>query len=157
MCPKALIVMDEVLSFLAANLWFVAIVNVTSLVSFAISIWVLIDVRNIKAYYVFKGRVPEHTRNLKRHIAKIANYMNDYEGMLPQIELELVDVEAELESLTKKLDRKFKHFINPTLESIRNFMRAKHRSVDNLRRIQLDLHRIVARIEKLQEDLRWEK
>lgn len=149
--------MDAVLDFLANELWFVALVNLISIVGFVITLWVLIDVKNIKSYYVFKGRVPQHTKKLKGHAKNLVGYMNDFEGMLPEIELELVSVEVELESLAKKLDRKSRRSIDELLTGIGAYVKEPDKDVGKLRNIHRDLHRVIEHVEAIQQDLNWEK
>ena len=150
-------VVDTIAKFLANNEWFVAVVNITSLVGFIITLWVFVEIRRIRSHYVFKGRVPQHTKKLKRSASKIADYMNDFEDMLPQIKLELVSIEVELESLAKKLDRRSRQSINELLKRIRLCVGDRSKSISDLRGIYRDLHRVIARVEELQKDLNWEK
>jgi hypothetical protein len=148
--------MDDIVKFLGTSEWFVALVNITSLIGFLLTIWVLFDVRNIKSYYVFKVRVPQHVKKLKKYAANLSEYMNDFEGMLPQVEMELASIEVELESLRRKLDRKPGRPVDQLLRDVKAYNKAQTKDIKALRRIHIDLHKAVTRIEEIQEDLRWE-
>lgn len=147
---------DTIINFLSNDTKINAFVNILSILGFLITIWIFFDVRNIKNYYIFRVRVPQHVKKLGSHLSKVAELMNDYDGMSPQIDIELVQIEVELESLKRKLDRKNAQPIKQLIAEVRMYSK-DNKNLSYLRVIYLNLLKSIKRIEGLQEDLRWEK
>lgn len=145
----------DLVTFLASEPGFVAVVNLASIVGLAITVWVFADVRNIKRSYVFRARVPQHVQSLKSRRKQLTEYMNDFVGMQPQIDEQMAGMEVELESLVKKLKGPIRARVRQLLEQVRDYSRSDPKNVGHLRTINLELYKTVEAIGELQEDLKW--
>ena len=87
---------------------FTVLVNVSSVVSLLLTIWVLIGVRSIRRNYTFTARAPELAKELSKRTSKISDYRNDFDHNLLEIDQELVRVRVTLKSLEKKVNRSSK-------------------------------------------------
>ena len=59
-------IIQKIVEFLAQDKGFVAFINIIAISSFIITLWVFIDVRKLKDFYMFKGRVPDTQKIYKR-------------------------------------------------------------------------------------------
>jgi hypothetical protein len=73
--------------------------SMASIISLIFTVLVLIDVRRLRSYYLFTGRVPVLTQKLDQHQLKIEEYLNDFDKSISLIWLELAKVEVVLKSL----------------------------------------------------------
>lgn len=134
---------------------FSVLVNVSSVVSFLLTIWVLINVRNIKRNYTFTARAPELVKELSKRTSNILNYRSDFNHNLLEIDRELVRVLVTLDSLEKKVNRSFRKSIVEAKRTIRNYS-LSNKDKDGLFGVYLTLVRVVSEIEELQKDRTWE-
>jgi hypothetical protein len=130
--------------------------TVASMISLVLTVWVLINVGKIKSYYMFAARVPDLNKQLKQHASEISAYLNDFEGFLPQIQLELAQTEIVLRSLKNKLDRQPKKSATQLLKVLRHYD-LNSGDKDGLYSIYVDMRKLESEIEDLQEDLKWER
>lgn len=133
-----------------------AFVNILSIVSFALTIWVAYSVRNIRRFYVFTARVPEITQKIKKHNSKVSELLNDFENSIPKIQIELTSIQVLLSSLKNKTNKNTKQSTNKIVKTIRSY-NFKTADRDQLWDIYLQVTQLVLEIEDLQKDLRWEQ
>ncbi len=112
--------------------------------------WLL---RKIRSYYTFAARAPQLVEKLERHSSNIANYLNDFDAFLPQIQKELAGAEVALNSLKGKLSRQSRQSVILVLKKIRAYEKSKNR--DGLYDIYVGMLKIEQEIKEIQEDLKW--
>jgi hypothetical protein len=132
-----------------------ALANALSIAGFVITIFVFLDVRKIKKFYVFTGRVIDLSKSLKQHSSNISEYLNDFEGFLPQIQEELTRAEVTLKSLEKKTSGQLKQSVANLARTVQSYD-AQKKDKDGLRTIYLGMIKIQAEIADLRKDQQWE-
>ena len=123
-----------------------------SILSLALTLWILIAVRKLRSQYVFKGTVPKLVEKLSTHSSQISSYLNDYKGSKSQIDLEIARTEVVLQSLKRQLPRRHRKPVNSLLRSIK---KSRDPTEYQVRRIYLASVQIVDQVLDLQEDLAW--
>jgi hypothetical protein len=144
----------SVVDFLQADI-VIAVVNFVTIVGFVITVFVFIDVKRIKRYYKFVGRVPDLKKNLKQHATNINNYLNDYSNFGSEIQAEITLAEVTLKSLITKTDGQVKQSIISLLKDIQLFNSTKG-DEDLLRKIYLGMIKVEAEIVNVRKDQKWE-
>jgi len=134
----------------------VAFVNIITIIGFFITIYVYLNVRSINNWYVNKVRVPQHLKKIKVILSKISAGMDDPINLLPQTEIELINLEVELKGINSKLARKKIYPINELLKTLKSYD-IKSGNIDILRSIYLETHKMIISLESFQEDQKWEK
>jgi len=77
--------------------------TIASIISLAVSLFVLADVRKIKNAFRLRVRGPIVIRELGKCSSNISNYMDQFDVFLPQIASELARAQAKLKYLQGKL------------------------------------------------------
>jgi hypothetical protein len=85
--------------------------DVLSVIGFCFTIYVLLTIRKIQNYYVFKARVPDLLKKISKHTSQLSQLHNEFEHSKPQILLEIGQTEVALKSLDKKVNRTIKNSI----------------------------------------------
>jgi len=130
--------------------------STASLVSLAITIWVLINVRNIKSHYVRAIRVPDLLKKLKTHTRLLSELMNDYGVSRDQIRREIAQCEVTLRSLHGKIDSQSRKEISSLIKTVQSYdWRAQDR--DALYNILIGLEKLETRIALLKQDSEVER
>jgi hypothetical protein len=150
-------IVDRLTKFLAENILFVAIANVTSVIGLILTFCVSRQVRGIRSYYVFRVRVPEHIDKLRQHSSAISRYLNAFEENLSGIEIELSKAEVTLQYLLKKLDRQSRRSARQLLKTIKSYNAATPKTQAQAREIYVQTIKLVYGLEELQKDLSWEQ
>jgi len=83
--------------------------------------------------------------------------MNDFENSIPQVEMTLSYVQVELESLSKKVNRKHRQPINLLVQEIESYIHSGGKNKDDLWRLYIGINKTIQRVSVLVEDLSWEK
>jgi len=131
--------------------------DVASVISLILTLFVLYDVRKLRERYKFRVRGPEILRKLKAHSAKLADYLNEFEGFLPQIDLELGRAHVQLKSLEKKkLPRPVKKAIKHVRKSIQGYNTGA-KDEESLRRVYVEMMIVIEEVNDYQKDSDWER
>jgi hypothetical protein len=81
-----------------------------------ISLRVKSEVAQLKLNYLFKARLPDHRTKLREKADSLKNHLRTYEDSIEEIKEVLVMIEAELQSLSEKLQgrelKTVKHLIS---------------------------------------------
>ncbi len=149
--------MEQIVQFLGSNTFVVALVNLTSIIGFALTIWVLIDVKNIKSYYVFRVRVPQHIEQLQDFASHILDLKNRFEESLDEIDVVLANTDVELESLIKKVNKETQVSLKNLRKQIQEYSATFPRSERQLWEIYIALNKVIGKVSNLQQDQNWEK
>lgn len=134
---------------------FTVLVNVSSVVSLLLTVWVLIGVRSIRRSYTFTARAPELAKELSKRTSKILDYRKDFDHNLLEIDQELVQVRVTLNSLEKKVNRPFRKSITEATRTISSYS-SGNKDKDALIVVYLALVKVVSELEELQKDRIWE-
>lgn len=145
----------EIWSFLIGPIYS-TIASTASLVGLGVTIWVLINVRNIRNSYIFAIRVPDLLKQLKTHTKKLSEHMNDFDGLYNQIRLEIALIEEVLRSLRGKLDRRARTSVDALLKLIKAYD-WKARDKNALDEIYIELKKLETRIDYLRQDSEVER
>lgn len=126
-----------------------------SLVSLLLTIFIFLSIRKIKNFYFCKVRLPQLIKKVKSNTSKISDFLNNFKESKDNIRLELGKLEANLKSLSKKINKPIKLYIKKDLKRIRNL------SKNNLTpEITWEIYREVSKtleeINNYFEDIKWE-
>ncbi len=88
--------------------WLAILGSIASIVGLCISVWVLLRLRAIERNYLFRARVPELQRRLRRHCSNVAGFLASYPDSADAVRVELSRCRATLKSLTPKLERRLR-------------------------------------------------
>jgi|GEM_PF-2272583 len=131
--------------------------DIASVISLILTLFVLYEVRRLKEQYKFRVRGPEILRKLKAHSAKLADYLNEFESFLPQIDLELGRSHVQLKSLEKKkLPRSVKKAIKHLRKSIQSY-NASTKDEEVIRQVYVEMMVVIEEVNDYQKDLDWER
>lgn len=75
--------------------------SIASITGLVITVVVFFNIRKIKEFYIFKGRVPELLVRLAKHASNLSAFHKEFEDSLQQIEEEVGLSEITLKSLKK--------------------------------------------------------
>jgi hypothetical protein len=129
--------------------------SAASIVSFAITLYLLYAVRKIKSFYVFKARVPELTEQLKEHASKLADLHRDFKESREQVLLEIGKAGVTLKSLKKKVGRPTKKSISVVIKLIDDY-NPHNQTPSYLWKIYVELQKVIQEIISVQSDRAWE-
>jgi len=132
---------------------FADIGTVASLLSLAVSIWVLRDVRNIRNAFKLRVRGPVIIKELVRYSSNLSGYLDEFEGSLPQIAEELGKARAKLKYLKKSLSSDTRTSVRRLLKSIEK----REITVDNkdgIRRVYVEMNQVLEEVKDHQKDIR---
>ena len=130
--------------------------NVASILGLLITILVLINLRNIKRFYVFTARVPELLEKLGKHAGKISVFQKDFSNSGREIELELAEAEIVLKSLRTKLNRQAKSSAKRVLNTVKRYNRTNPNQ-ESLWTVYVEIQKLISEVQELQSDLKWRK
>lgn len=136
------------------NFSFSSFADVMSVIGFCFTIYVLLTIRKIKNFYVFKARVPDLLKKVTKQASQLSQFHNNFEDSKPQILLVIGQVEVTLKSLNKKVDRQVKNSIKEVSKHISGYKTNRDKS--RLWDIYVSLQKVNQEIVNLQEDRSWE-
>jgi hypothetical protein len=133
--------------------------DILSVVGFVIQLIVLILVRKIVRYYVFKGRIPDLLNRLDSHASKVVSLHQRFEDSREQILLELKSSEVTLKSIKQKAGSPIKQSAKRVLKLISTYNSRipSHQNKDSLFSIYAEMRGLVDEIENHRKDTDWEK
>jgi len=126
--------------------------TLASLLSLAVSLWVLYDVRKIKAGFKLRVRGPVVIKELRKYSSTIAGYLDRFEDFLPQISEEFGKAQAKLKYLEKNLP-------SETRRSVRNLQKSIEKcevmteNKEVVLRLYFEMNRVLEEITDHQKDL----
>jgi len=136
------------------NFKFSDFADVISVIGFCFTIYVLLTIRKIKNFYVFKARVPDLLKKVSKHASQLSQFHNNFEDSKPLILLEIGQVEVILKSLNKKVNRQVKSSIKEVNKHISGYK--IYRDKSRLWDIYVSLQKVNQEVVNLQEDRNWE-
>lgn len=143
--------------------WINYIGSAASILSFFISIYVLVELRQIRQYFLFRVRIPSLLRTLQSYASGMSRDLNNFEGSRQEIETMLARCESTLRSLSPKLSRVEKRTTKRLTKSIRSFRQSswwhekKEFDLEQAWSIYNDLQGVIESVKNLAADLAWRR
>jgi len=145
----------EILATDVTSVKFTAIVNLLSVIGFAITVWVMFGVRQIKAQYTSRIRIPALKNQLSICASKLGECLNDYASNRDAIAIEIEKIEPVLKAIKKRLGRNETEKIKDALKELKLCQQNGAQDVDQVRKIYKTLYGISAELEQWENDKMW--
>jgi hypothetical protein len=129
--------------------------NLLSIVSFVLTLFVLLNIRKLRNVYKLKARGPSLIRELSKSAANIATLMNDYNEFLPQLAEEFGKAAVKLRSMKGKLSGSRKRAVKHVLTYI-DQCEVTAQNEEHVRRTYIEIIKIIEELKDHQKDLDWE-
>jgi len=140
------------------NISFSDVGNVASILGFSLTIIILLLIKRIKSFYIFRIRVPEISIRLQTIVSNISSLMNDYESSHYSIDIEVAKCEIALKSLRKKISGSAKKSVKELIEKLYYYQKnQENKTENNIRNIYVEALKIIEEIKEIQEDYKWER
>lgn len=164
----------ETIDFKNIQQYFYNFAAFASILSFIISIFVLLSVRRIRNFYIFNARVPEINEELSKLASDLSGSLDSFDGLNSRIHKILVDLEISLKSLKKKVPKDIKRDIDSLISTIqitdqsrKNILLFWSRSEtigssiesqrEYLEKLHLSTYKVIAQCKSNHEESRWER
>lgn len=128
--------------------------DLLSVISFGLTIYVLLTIRKIKTFYVFNARVPDLLKGLAKQNTQLLSLYNQFEESKPQILLHISSTQVTLDSLSKKVDKNIQASIKEVATQISSYKSSEEKN--ELWKIYVELAKVHQEITHLLEDRKWE-
>lgn len=149
----------EILTRLLQNLLsretFFVIGNLSSIASFILTIFVLLNVRKLRSSYKLKVRGPSLIKDLSKSASNLSGFMNEYNECIPQVAEELGRVSVKLRSLKRKLGGGPKRSVKQVLVYI-DHCEVSAQNEEQVRRTYVEIVKVIEELKDNQKDLDWE-
>jgi hypothetical protein len=129
------------------------IADLVSILSFAISVWVALTLKQIRRQFLFQARLPELLKSLKNHANRIAELVGSYDenrhaidAVIAQTHSTLVNIEAKIRGMTRESAATLIRTIDGRSQPVTR---------DETWRIYTALQGFIEGIQHLQKDTRW--
>lgn len=132
---------------------FFIIGNIASIIGAVISLWVLWDVKRLRAHFLFRTRIPDLLKSLKKHVNTLSESLRNYEENQRDIETVLPVCESTLKNLKAKVHGDARQTTKTLLEKIRR--RTKPTSKDEAWEIYDELQALLEALNHLWKDKKW--
>jgi len=147
------------LTELANSLWsrdaFFLLGNLLSIVSFFLTIFVLLNIRKIRNAYKLRVRGPSLIKDLSKSASNLSDLMNDYQEFIPQIAEELGKVGVKLRSLKRKLSGTSRRSVGHVITYI-DQCEISPQNEAQVRRTYIEIIKVIEELKDNQKDLDWE-
>lgn len=149
--------MGEIESIIAytTSISFTAMVNVLTIVSFAVTIYVGLGIRKIRSHYVAKIRVPELKLQLTHHVSELGGFFNDYSNNKELIATEIAQIEPVLQAIKKRLGWSERTKINHAIKMLVVQQKNAQSDATEARSIYNALNGVIAELEQWENDKKW--
>lgn len=134
---------------------FYVIGNLFSIASFVISVFVLWNVRKIRAAYRFRARGPLLIKELSRTSTNINKFLNEYDDSLGQIREQMTRAAVKLRSLRRNVSRPQQQSIRRVLGDI-DHCEISVQNEEQVRIVYIELFKVIEELKDYQKDLDWE-
>lgn len=130
------------------------IADVVSLVGFIVTVGVAIALRRLRAFYVFKGRVPDLTKRIAERTSRSSDLAADFINTSADIRNEVRQIGILTESLAQKSSGPAKAAAKRLARKLKN---APVETRTEWTDLYGELQTLLARYEEVQRDLEWER
>jgi hypothetical protein len=134
---------------------FSKIASVFSVASFGLTLWVLLETRNLRVLYKLRVRGPLLIKDLVKMTSTLSNYLNDYSTSIGQIAQELGKIGVKLKSLEVKLSGAPKRSVK-LVRSYIDQCKVNTENEEQVRRTYVEIIKVVEELKDHQKDLDWE-
>ncbi|HEX9629849.1 MAG TPA: hypothetical protein VF961_07510 [Pyrinomonadaceae bacterium] len=129
--------------------------NLLSIISFFLTIFVLLNIRKLRNTYKLRVRGPSLIKDLSKSASNLSGLMNDYSEFLPQITEELGKVGVKLRSLRRKLSGSSKRSVKHVITYI-DQCEISPQNEAQVRRTYVEIVKVIEELKDNQKDLDWE-
>jgi hypothetical protein len=129
--------------------------NAFSIAGFAISVWLLWNLRTIRNAYRFRARGPLLLKELSKTSKNINKFLNEYDDSLGQIREEITRTAVKLRSLRRNVTRAQRQSIKRVLGHI-DHCEISVQNEEQVRIVYFEIFKIIEELKDYQEDLKWE-
>ena len=134
---------------------FSRIASVFSIAGFALTLWVLLETRKLRALYKLRVRGPLLIKDLNKMAVTLSSYLNDYSNSFIQIAQELGRIGVKLKSLETKLSGTPKASVK-LVRSYIDQLEVNTENEERVRRTYVEIIKVIEELKDHQEDLDWE-
>jgi hypothetical protein len=132
-----------------------AVVNVMSILGFFITVYVMIQIRQIKEYYTARIRLPELRNLLQQYASNLGGFLNDYSNNKNMIILEISKTEPVLQAIKKRLGWSERKRVKEAIKIINDHQNGHNFDEERVRLLYNSLHGISVELEQWENDKRW--
>lgn len=132
---------------------FADIGSIASLLSLAVSIFILIDVWKIKNAFRLRVRGPSVIKELAKYSSNISSYMAQFEDFLPEIAGEFGKAQAKLKYLEKRLPAGPKSSVKRLRKSIEK-CEVVIENKEGVRRLYVEMNQVLEEVKDHQRDIK---
>ncbi|MCI0693303.1 hypothetical protein L0337_15025 [candidate division KSB1 bacterium] len=132
---------------------FSVIGNIASIIGALISVWVLLDVKRLRAHFLFRARIPDLMKLLKKHANTLSESLRNFVESQRDVESVLPVCESTLKNLKTKLYGDVRQTTKNLLGRIRR--RTKPTSRDQAWEIYEELQALIEALTHLWKDKKW--
>lgn len=123
--------------------------SIASLISLALTIYVVIDLSKIKNRFIFRLGAPNLVKELKKTNETLMRYSSDFENSLMSVHEELIKTDVKLRSFEKRLTTESRESVRQLRQAIENYNQDK----EQLFTICRCLFRVIEEVKQRQEEM----
>ena len=131
--------------------------NLSSILGFLLTIYIVYTIRNVKNLYKFKARIPKLLKRLDDIKSDIANAFNDFDNSHEDIQILFGKVEVVLKSIKKKLHKTDRNEVKKCIDKIKKIDNVGEESYDEAFEVYVQLNKTLEVVEDLNEEYKWER
>lgn len=131
--------------------------NLSSILGFLLTIYIVYTIRNVKNLYKFKARIPKLLKRLDDIKSEIANAFNDFENSYEDIQILFGKAEVVLKSIKKKLQKTDRNEVKKCIDKIKKIENVGDESYDEAFEVYVQLNKTLEEVEDLNEEYKWER
>lgn len=130
--------------------------SIASIIGLVITLVVFYRIRKLETRFLFTARVPEYIRQLNGQNSYLYELLQNFDGSLREIQVELAICEATLKSLKPKLHSETRKSVIKLTKRISQQRESVTRQSENqIWKIHFELNKVLQELIHLQEDERW--
>ncbi len=145
--------------------WVTDIASIASIIGLLITIWVLMETKNIRKSFLTKARIPDAIKELESLATNLSKTIPEWETNKQDTLIEIGKCSSILKNIEPKLTASIKKDVTTTLEefqrkkSIKNFWKIKsisELSLDEIWNLYTQLQFVIEGLKQKKHDMRWE-
>lgn len=130
--------------------------SLASIISLLLTAFVLLNVREIRTFYVARARLPKLAKRLREHSKKVSECLNDFTRFRTPLVQELAQAEATVQSIHRNLPRSGRASAKPLMVSLRAFDK-RNPQEGQAQDCYLGMLRLQEHLKHVAADLDWER
>ena len=128
--------------------------DIASITGLLVTIAVAVTIRRLRAFYVFKARVPQLISRIAEKASSVSNRAADFINTRDEIGLDIKQIGILIESLAAKSSGPAKTASRQLAKRLKG---AHVRSRPDVTDLYAEIQTLLARYDELQRDLEWER